>query len=998
MCSLLIYSKIDDHLKHKTPRDEMKEDAADSCSGPFVGTYTVPLSLSSEFYDFSDTLKISKECRRRMIGLYKQVAAFILRKMQREINEDCRKKGKILKNSLKNKMEERPKRSNTYYRKLFKDSSKQGEISNYLVKNAIMGQYRHSNNKFSRLRKILIDSSFSTIAQFIMCNYVDRDLRLQIASRFNWKLSHVRPQMHGFRRLMERSEEFDQALSICSKNEEFMKLRDKIDTLLRSKARSTGLNLQIIKKILNRFQKYHVLHILLLKPEKIYGIYPKIMKIDGKKYSTTEIEHQLNIFQKFCQKNRKTITAQVEKCITGIIKIAASEVPTVLTRAIDKQKKHIEFLNEKRYGLYHAKRKMKALLALQADDTWITYLNCGVVPSERYLKSLAKLINAIPENRVKSESALLSVVPELFLDHFVQASSISKTKFLEDLLENLTADYCVNVPFTSPYNRKKCSPIDLTPLNHEFLIIRPGKNAQELMDGYLRKRKSVPLHISPSKIISFYTGSEHGKVSEQTLKDFVKKTLMSKKCDTHDIETIINLLSFNEITYVSRRSIKSQIGKMSSFAAFLLNPVLEINIFANRRKKSGLHRIKKMIQNPRSELGPLRILPVSALKKTFECQMILKGPEDAPEFKPSTRFMDGLKVGKQKKELIVGVDINQENEHKLYVAPDWETTEKYIKDNTLEQKLNRRIYNEEKDTSFTTYINNENDSLLVSDRINTLSRELRKNIAHLEKLKKHRKRIQGAKGKNKFHSIATATQFYKDVMKLSINREVEGLVGELKPIAKKIIDIPKHEVHEVARLRNKRNAIIESIIEVYRRDSIPKYTTLLRRYIEIKELGKDVHHLETEEKFNQQNINDMRKEITEKLKRLLSMIMCEKHPKTFVYEDLNVKHQGLKGVLGEATKYMPDMKEIILKASEISNMYAHEMGEELYIKIYATHPYGTSGPPHIPTELDFQRGGKNGWNVVKIPPQIKDEISYPQLEINTHVLACQKLCEKVRST
>ena len=36
----------------------------------------------------------------------------------------------------------------------------------------------------------------------------------------------------------------------------------------------------------------------------------------------------------------------------------------------------------------------------------------------------------------------------------------------------------------------------------------------------------------------------------------------------------------------------------------------------------------------------------------------------------------------------------------------------------------------------------------------------------------------------------------------------------------------------------------------------------------------------------------------------------------------------------------------------------------------------------------------NGWHVITIPPTKKDGISYPELIINSHLLSCQKLCEK----
>ncbi|MFX1296149.1 MAG: hypothetical protein ACFFD2_15030, partial [Promethearchaeota archaeon] len=143
--------------------------------------------------------------------------------------------------------------------------------------------------------------------------------------------------------------------------------------------------------------------------------------------------------------------------------------------------------------------------------------------------------------------------------------------------------------------------------------------------------------------------------------------------------------------------------------------------------------------------------------------------------------------------------------------------------------------------------------------------------------------------------------------------------------------------------------------------------------------------------------NPLRNEVDQKLSRLVGMILCEIHPGKLVYEALNVKHQGMKGVLGEITQYMPDMAEFIAKAVEIADLCGQAQGILLQTKVYGVHPGGTSSPPHLPTGLTFDRGGKNGWHEVTIPATAQDGTSYPSLKINSHILACQKLCEKVRS-
>ncbi|MFX1298946.1 MAG: hypothetical protein ACFFD2_29320, partial [Promethearchaeota archaeon] len=170
------------------------------------------------------------------------------------------------------------------------------------------------------------------------------------------------------------------------------------------------------------------------------------------------------------------------------------------------------------------------------------------------------------------------------------------------------------------------------------------------------------------------------------------------------------------------------------------------------------------------------------------------------------------------------------------------------------------------------------------------------------------------------------------------------------------------------------------------------------QFSEIHDRGKKIHRQETELEYLQQKINDLRHEVDQKVSRLIAMILCEIHPGKLVYEALNVKHQGLKGVLGEITQYMPDMAELIAKAVEIADLYGQALGIPLQTKVYGKHPGGTSSPPHLPTGLNFERDGQNGWHEVTIPATEQDGVQYPQLKINSHILACQKLCEKVRFT
>jgi hypothetical protein len=115
----------------------------------------------------------------------------------------------------------------------------------------------------------------------------------------------------------------------------------------------------------------------------------------------------------------------------------------------------------------------------------------------------------------------------------------------------------------------------------------------------------------------------------------------------------------------------------------------------------------------------------------------------------------------------------------------------------------------------------------------------------------------------------------------------------------------------------------------------------------IRESGKKIFKVETEFQRIKNKINNLRGEIETKLSMLVGMVICEIHPSALVYEALNVKHQGLKGVLGEITKYIPEMGSFISKAVEIASLHTDSLGIKLQTRIRGVHPGGSSSPPRL---------------------------------------------------
>ena len=957
-------------------------------------TYNVPLTLPGGFRELVSRSSATPSCKSGMIALYKDACGSILRAIQRDINKGCREKGKVLEAALLGRLEQPLAKSNTYYRDLFDDSSKLGEVSTYIVKNTAAGHHEHLNSKLSVLREMLLNSPLSTIAPFMTCNHVTNDLRKHVACRFNWKLSHARPQLRGMRRLLEEKSSIDASLQLMSKNEEFARLREGIDGMLAISPAARTMDLAVIGKILDKFQKGHVLHVLFLSEGEIRGVFPRVVKINGKTRDGAVMSRQLELLVSFCKGHLDALEDLVKDCITGLVGLTSKEILSALDGAIREHDDYFQFLEENGYGTWHAKRKREALNALRSNKEWMAHVECGVVLSERFIKQLSRLVNAMPGIKVKTEDALQSFIPVAHLTKVASIEGCRTDVIVSRFINGFTADTCTRFPFTSPRNRKELSPVDLAPINNQFLILRPGKTANDLLEGYLRKDKPVPLRFAPGKVIEFYTGSEKGKLNEHVLKEWALKVLTRKGYDGKNIEMILRMISFNDIPHVTKNSLASRAKQVSHLARYLLDPVLEIDLFTNKRLGKDLQKIKDIIKTQGVTMSPIRILPVSPLKNTFTCQLIFNSKEMIPAFRSRVAFMKDVKVGTFKKDLKIGIDVNQENQHKLYAAPDWRSSERYIKEHELERKLGRPVYNEDKDKEFTAYVHDGRTSLLVSDHINSLSGALKDNLVHLDKLKKVKKKLQGACGKRKFKCIADAAQFYQAMVDLAVDAGLKEKASELRGIMLKIKDLPKNEVHALRESRERRNSAIEEILTTSKEKSESRVHSLQRELETIREHGKHVFKLETELRFIEKKMSDLRKEIEIKLSQLVGMLACEIHPGEIVHEELNVKHQGLKGALGEITKYMPQMGKFISKAMEIAGLHAGSRGITLQARFRGVHPGGSSSPPHVPTNLDFKRGGKNGWNVVTIPPTRKDGIQYPELKINTHLLSCQKLCGK----
>ncbi|MFX1293871.1 MAG: hypothetical protein ACFFD2_03280, partial [Promethearchaeota archaeon] len=118
-----------------------------------------------------------------------------------------------------------------------------------------------------------------------------------------------------------------------------------------------------------------------MSQEPLYGLTPKLVKLKGRTYAAPVIEHQLDLFRQFCEPHRTALAALVQQSLSGLVRITSNEGLAAVRTAIQAHDQYMAFLEAKQYGTYHARRKKKALEALQANLKWCSYLACGVIPS-----------------------------------------------------------------------------------------------------------------------------------------------------------------------------------------------------------------------------------------------------------------------------------------------------------------------------------------------------------------------------------------------------------------------------------------------------------------------------------------------------------------------------------------------------------------------------------------------------------------------------------------
>lgn len=949
-------------------------------------TYTLPLSPPEEFDRVFDALHLAPECRRGILAVHSSITSGIIRMIQKAINMDCREKSGILAEARKQNQETelKPESKMPYYRDLFQDSSKVGEIGTYLVRNTYIGQFEHLWEKFATIRAEFQNASEYVRAAFAVSNFVDHEFRARLSRLFKWDLSHVRPQLRGMRRLMESNPAFPDALKLTNKTAEFQNLRTELDKALEPEYAAGRLNRDIITRILNKFQKGHLLHVLVLAAHKIGGLYPKTMAIGNAKYNAQDIEAELAKLQAFCSSKKKDFQTMVQSRLSGLVTPNIGLILSVLKQCHQDHLHYISSLSQKKYGLYHANLKKKAFETLDADHFWTDFVLCGMIPSERYGKSMAKLIGSSGTARLDVEPAFLAIFPLIHL------RCIPTINLSTELFSILTAEHAATPPYQSLKNKKAYSPIDLAPLNNQFVIIRPGTTTQDLLDLYLRKKRPIPLRFAPNHIMDFLKGSASKKITEQEFHDIIMGILARKQYPKPVIARILETISFQTVQDISIRTHSDRIAKLSPIARLLLHPSLEINIFSNKRM-TGAQKIREIVQDPNVKLNSLRILPATDVNNAVSCQMTFESQGKAPSFGSATRCMRGIQIGAFRPDLIAGMDINEENEFKIMIAPDWPSSARYIAKNQLEQKLGRSILNEDRDKEFTAYVHNGDRSELVSDKINRLSRALKANLKHLDAIKKHKKRVQGAIGKKRFAVSERAGTFYATVMQAADKYGINA--ANCMQIMAQIRNPSTKNVHQLQELRTARNDAISKIVnELAFHD--PNLAIGLKQQLNgNNEEGKQIYRLQTELARLQTKMNNIRTAIDRKMSELVAMVLCEIHPDKFAYESLQVKHQGLKGNLAAISQYMPDMDAFISKAMEIATLYSQSQGIKLQTRMCAVHPAGTSGPPHIPTGASFKRG-KQGWHIVKVPKSYQG--ASHMLNINTHLLACQKICEKAR--
>jgi hypothetical protein len=364
-------------------------------------TFTLPLKLPEKLYEFISHLigstkdigsvkrlnaqdSINLQKKRAILGVYRDVTGALTDGLLSTVNRSCRTKSTQLYTHLKEKrlLNSSFQLNNQELRTLFQDSSNLGDISTNLVQDTYKGHWKHLGSKFLLIRDTFLETPFIEFAPYLFSGFITASLKRTLPLRLSWKSSHVRGQLRGMRRLMEGAKNYPP----------FLKLTHRYSF--------TEQECEIISGILGKFQAHHLLHLLLtanVAKAPLLGIYPKKFH-KRPNLDTNTINRVLTRLTTLFTENRGLMTGLVKAHISHRTAIENhTEIEAVLKEYETHQVNYIAFLEDNGYSSVYATAELtiiKILLEELHRGTCLLqeYLTCGIFPSEKIVKGLAKLI------------------------------------------------------------------------------------------------------------------------------------------------------------------------------------------------------------------------------------------------------------------------------------------------------------------------------------------------------------------------------------------------------------------------------------------------------------------------------------------------------------------------------------------------------------------------------------------------------------------------------
>jgi len=264
------------------------------------------------------------------------------------------------------------------------------------------------------------------------------------------------------------------------------------------------------------------------------------------------------------------------------------------------------------------------------------------------LRALGKVVTPLLTRKVKSMSGLGAALSRAFVADVAHHQPNAIQRFLAAHAPGTA----FTTPFLSPKNfkgamgttapknlkpSKRVLPLELQ-MGANFVVIRPGDGA--VMLAHLRKgHVKLKLPQSSRKL-------GHKRLGIR----FTPSTFAAR------------IAPFVAHLPASRRDILLADPR---FKQLFVNTNLVLHV-----KRSTLSpRVQAIVDDPRAELSPLRILPRNGAAPIHHVQLILSGPPDL--LAPSTTFLDATAPRPTQMPACIGTDLNRVGPHALYMAPQY---------------------------------------------------------------------------------------------------------------------------------------------------------------------------------------------------------------------------------------------------------------------------------------------------------------------------------------